>query len=194
MTDDGFDREMHSADWAEVYERQAARGDLVDEYAALLDLEAGDTVLELGSGPGHATARLAERVRPGRVVAVDRHLAALQFLHRETDADTDHVAAVVGDVTSLPVRFETPTPAVAAFVLHHVATPERAIGAIGSALPPGSPLLVVEYDPAGAGEFGPPVDHRLAAASVEAWLADADFDAERTLALPEEKYAILAQR
>lgn len=194
MSDEDFDRAMHDADWAEVYQRQAARGGLVDEFADLLGLEAGDTVIELGCGPGHATERLADRVKPGRVVGVDRHVGALRYLEAETDADLDHVEAVVGDAERLPLRLTGPTPALAAFVLHHVAAPWTAVASVGTALAAGSPLLVVEYDPDAPGEYGPPTAHRLDASSVESWLSTAGFDVEETAELPEEKYAILARR
>lgn len=43
----------------------------VERRADLLELRPGESVLEIGCGTGQLTGWLAERVRPGRVVAVD---------------------------------------------------------------------------------------------------------------------------
>jgi len=191
---DDFDKEMHGADWAAVYERQAERADLVARFCDLLELEAGDHVLEIGCGPGHTSVQLAERVAPGLVYAVDRQPDALAYLQSEAEGDTDRVRPVVGDAESLPVRFDEPTPTLVAFVLHHVDDPARAVESIASSIPESSPLLVVEYDPDAAGEVGPPLDHRLAPAKCREWLSAAGFAVESEVDLGEEKYALLARR
>ena len=194
MADD-FDREMHDADWAAVYERQAARGDLVPRLADLLSLAAGDHVLEVGSGPGYTAFRLAAHVSPGVVYALDRQPAALEFLRRTAASDgIDGVHPVAGDAEALPVRFDEPTPAVAAFVLHHLGDPEAAIAQLHGALVDGSRLLVVEYHPDAAGEVGPPTEHRISPARVRTWLDRRGFDPGDPTDLPEEKYAVLARR
>jgi len=195
MGEDGFDREMRDVDWAEVYERQAARSIPASRYCDILGVEPGDDVLELGCGPGYATVRLAERVAPGTVYALDRRPGAIRYLLAELDRGTvGNVRPVVGDAESLPLAFAEPTATVAAFVLHHVGTPRRAIEAVATALPRSSPLLIVEYHPEAPGDVGPPTDHRLAPSQVEAWLSGAGFTLEGETSLPEEKYALLAGR
>ena len=135
MTDDDFDRSMSDTDWATVYERQTEREDLVPHLCRLLDLSAGDRVLDIGCGPGYTATRLADRVAPGPVYALDRHLDALRYLLEEADGDVEHIRPVVGDVEALPVRFSRPIAAVASLVLHHVDAPERAIEAVAAAIP-----------------------------------------------------------
>lgn len=193
MADEAPDS-MAGADWAAVYDRQAARGGLVPRLADLLDLVPGDRVLEVGCGPGHATAVLADRVAPGRVVALDRHRGALDYFRDVTRPDPDAVDPVVGDVRSLPVRFDAPTPALLAFVLHHVEAPARALEAVAAALPAGSTVLVAEYDPGAPGEVGPPLDRRLAPGDVAGWLDAAGLAPEAPVDLPEEAYAVRARR
>lgn len=193
MADEDFDREMRDVDWAEVYDRQAARSVPVSRYCDILGVGPGDDVLELGCGPGHTTEQLASRVAPGMVYALDRRPGALRYLVGRRDGRTggENVRPVVGDAESLPFDFVAPTPTVAAFVLHHVAAPGRAIAAAATALPASSPLLVVEYHPDAPGDVGPPTEHRIAPARVETWLSDAGFALQRTVSLPEEKYALL---
>jgi ubiquinone/menaquinone biosynthesis C-methylase UbiE len=202
--DDEFDREMHEADWAAVYDRQAARGGLVDDLCDVLGLGAGDAVLEVGCGPGYTSLRLAGRVGPGRVYAVDRQPAALRYLlataagatHALPPADGDPapVCPVVGDAESLPVCFDRPTAALAAFVLHHVEAPASAVASVAESLPAGSRFLVAEYHPDAAGEVGPPTDHRIRPDRVHSWLEAAGFTVETDHSLPEEAYAVLARR
>jgi ubiquinone/menaquinone biosynthesis C-methylase UbiE len=192
--DDDFDKEMHGADWAAVYERQAERADLVSRLCDLLGLAAGDHVLEIGSGPGHTSVQLAARVEPGTVYAVDRQPDALAYLLTEAEGDTERIRPIVGDAESLPVCFDRPTPTLVAFVLHHVDDPARALESIASSVPESSPLLVVEYHPEAAGEVGPPIDHRLAPAKLREWLAAAGFTVESADDLGDEKYGLLARR
>lgn len=192
--DDDFDPAMADADWAEVYDRQAARGDLVPAVAEALDLAGGDAVIDLGCGPGHTAMRLAERVAPGPVYAVERRIDALRFLVTRHAGASGNVHPVVSDVGALGIRPPGPTPALLAFVLHHVDSPALALADVGRCLPAGSSLLVAEYDPEGPGEVGPPPDHRIGPAVVEGWLGDAGFDVGWRRDWPEEKYAVLARR
>lgn len=184
---------MADADWAAVFERQTARGHLVPVFVDLLDLEPGDSVVEFGCGPGGTTARLATLLVPGRVVAIDRHRAALDHL-RTVVEPPEAVDPVVADIEALPLRCGEPTPAMVAFVLHHVDDPAGALTAIGASLPVGSPLLVAEYDPAEPGTVGPPRGRRLAPATVRGWLEGAGFHIETTTDLPEEAYAVRGRR
>lgn len=196
MADEDSDGEMRDVDWAEVYDRQAARSVPVSRYCDILGVGSGDDVLELGCGPGYTTEQLASRVAPGVVYALDRRPGALRYLVGQHDDRTggENVRPVVGDAESLPFEFVAPTPTLAAFVLHHVAAPGRAIAATATALPPSSPLLVVEYHPDEPGDVGPPTEHRIAPARVETWLSGAGFALEVTTSLPGEKYALLSRR
>lgn len=190
---DGGDRSMADADWATVYERQTARAHLLPRLGHLLGLESGDRVLELGCGPGGATGWLAAHVAPGRVLAVDRHRAALEYL-RTTVGATDPVDPILADVETLPLRCPEPTPTMAAFVLHHIDDPVGAVEAVASSLPAGSTLLVAEYDPAAPGEVGPSPAHRIASDDVRDWLEGAGFAVESTVDLQEEAYAVRGRR
>ena len=191
--DDSFDREMANVDWATVYERQAARGDLAARWCDLLDVSAGDPILEIGCGPGHTTEGLVRDGRPGAIYAFDRQRGALEYLQTYGDLGTTPVHLLQGNVSALPVCPAEPTPTLVAFVLHHLREPATAIAALADGLPPESPLLVVEYDPESTGAVGPPPAHRLAPADVREWLSAAGFDPQDTVTLPEELYAIVGR-
>ncbi|MEF8784930.1 MAG: methyltransferase domain-containing protein [Haloarculaceae archaeon] len=193
-SDDTFDKKMSDVDWESVYERQAARGGLTTRFCDLLGLEKGDSVLELGSGPGYMTAQLADEISPGNVYALDRQVGALRYLQDNATRHPSCIHPLCGDVAALPLRFSDPITTIATFLLHHLAEPGAALEAIASVLPPGSPFLIAEYHPAAAGDFGPPLDHRLAPEQVQNWLSESGFTHEDTVALPEEKYAIISRR
>lgn len=188
----GFDREMEGVDWEEVCERQVARGGLADRYCELLQVSAGDRVVELGCGPGYAAGELARRLSPGVVIAVDRRPGAVRYLRE--NLDRPNVWPVCGDVAAIPLRFGEPTAALAAFLLHHAEEPRQLLTGVASALPAGSRLLVVEYHPDSPGEFGPPTEARLAPDRVEVMLSDAGFTGHDRFRLPEEKYGIVSRR
>ena len=192
MTDDDFDRSMSDTDWATVYERQTEREDLVPHLCRLLDLSAGDRVLDIGCGPGYTATRLADRVAPGPVYALDRHLDALRYLLEEADGDVEHIRPVVGDVEALPVRFSRPIAAVASLVLHHVDAPERAIEAVAAAIPRDSQLLVIEYHP--DTPDGPPEAHRIPASRMRQWLSGSGFTITEECDLPGGMYALVGRR
>lgn len=80
MADRDFNPGMESVDWAEVYNRQAARGDLTGTAIELLTSEPGDDVLALGCGPGSTVIRLARRANTGTIYTLDRRRGALRYL------------------------------------------------------------------------------------------------------------------
>jgi SAM-dependent methyltransferase len=118
------------------------------------------TVLEVGSGPGHATAWL---VRHGlRVVALDQSDACLRTLRARCDA-----AAVAADVTSLPFADATFAAVLADGVVHHASRPARALREVVRVLAPGGVLFLRVY----RAEGRYPAAHRLAG-GVLRFLAD----------------------
>lgn len=189
-----FDREMADVDWGTVYERQVARGDLSRRCCDLLDIGAGDRILDLGSGPGYLTRKLAERVSSGTVYALDRQRGALRYARAMTTDVNEQIHLVCGDVTNPPVRFADPVPTVAAFLFHHLSEPRQAITGIRRVLPPESRLLVLEYHPDASGEVGPPTKHRLTPAQVRRWLTEDGFERIEEETHSEETYSLVARR
>ena len=83
MVEQTFQKDLSHLTWDEVYARQMQRAELVAEWMDALQLAAGGRVLEVGSGPGYVSLRLAERVgSEGVIYAVDRSAEALAYLER----------------------------------------------------------------------------------------------------------------
>lgn len=107
----------------------------------------GQTIIDVGSGPGYATLDLAELVGSrGRVIAVDRSRRFLDALDARRQArGIEHVSVVESDLDS--VAFD-PTAADGAWcrwVLAFVPRPRDLLSRIASALKPGGTFVSHEY-------------------------------------------------
>lgn len=189
------DIEMREADWEEVYTKQQAREAILPTLADRLGLDRGDTVVELGSGPGFTALTIAAMVRPGQVYAIDRHPDALGFLREKATEDhIDTVEAMAAEAQWLPLCFQDPVAVLAAFMLHHTPEPSAVLAELSQSLPAGSRVLVVEYEPEAPGDVGPALEHRIAPTQLKTWLETVGFSLVDAATHPEEKYSVLARR
>ncbi len=103
---------------------------------ALAGLELGDSVLELGPGPGLTTAWLCQRVPRVMAIELDPGLAAAA---RRRLAGTNAVV-VEGDATALPFPDASFSAVLCFTMLHHVPTPalqDRLLTEVHRVLEPG---------------------------------------------------------
>jgi SAM-dependent methyltransferase len=104
---------------------ERAVADLDRSYGPL----AGQTVVDLGCGPGFYTAAL--RARGAEVIPVDNDLAEM------TGAGPPPEGAVVADAGDLPLPDASADGAFCSNMLEHTPAPERVIGEIERVLRPG---------------------------------------------------------
>ena len=106
----------------------------------------GDTVADLGCGPGYFTLPLARMVAPdGQVIAVDLQPAMLEKLRMRADKEglgeliVPHPCAAdtLGELPPLDAAF-------AFYMVHEVPDVARFLGEVSRALRPGGRLLLVE--------------------------------------------------
>lgn len=103
----------------------------------------GQTVIDVGSGPGYASLDLAEIVGPkGRVIAVER---SARFLDVLRDAGLGNVTTVEGDITESPIGDSTADAAWCRWVLSWLTKPELGVANIARALKPGGIAVFHEY-------------------------------------------------
>lgn len=106
----------------------------------------GQSILDVGCGPGHASIDLAHLVGPaGRIVAIDaseRFVAHLR--HAAKTLDLNHIEARVADVQAIdePPVFDG---AYSRWVLCFVADPEAVVAGVSRALKPGGRFVVQDY-------------------------------------------------
>ena len=131
----------HSAAVLSAHSRRGA----TDSAAYLLPhLSAGMDLLDVGCGPASITADLAERVAPGRVVALDAASGALEAA-RATLSDrglSEQVEVTSGDVMALPFEDASFDVVHAHQVLQHLADPVGALAEMRRLTRPGGIVAV----------------------------------------------------
>lgn len=110
-------------------------------------IRTGQTVLDIGCGPGYTTFDLAGLVGPkGKVVAVDESARFVEHLKaRQKSAGDTTIDARVGDVQQLdlpPSHFDA---AYERWVLCFVKNPEAVIRGVARALKPGGVFAIQDY-------------------------------------------------
>ena len=110
---------------------------------ALLALQPGEHVLDIGSGPGFLAAEMAAEVGPeGRVVGLDPSTSMLALGRRHDPA----VEFVEGDGSALPFADESFDVAVATQVYEYVADMPAALAEARRVLRAGGRLLILDTD------------------------------------------------
>jgi SAM-dependent methyltransferase len=113
-------------------------------------LRAGQSLLDIGSGPGTITAGLAERVAPGQVTAVEVTEAALALTRAEVERrGCTSVRLVTGDIHGLPFPPGSFDVVHAHQVLQHVADPVAALREMLRVCRPGGLVAVRDGDYSG---------------------------------------------
>jgi SAM-dependent methyltransferase len=131
----------------------------------------GDTVLEVGPGPGAFTVDAARRAGPeGTVLAVDIQPAMIARLQRRLqETGVNNVETRVASAYELPVEEGTVDRAFLVTVLAEIPDPVRALQEIRRALKPGGRLSITE-------EFTDP-DYPLQRTTIR-WAETAGFGLE----------------
>lgn len=116
------------------------------ELMELLEVQPGQTALDVGCGPGADLRTLAERVGvSGTVIGVDRDPAMLSEARRRT-SDLPAVEIREGDAHALPVGPDTVDRAKIDRVLMHVAEPASVLAQLHLATRPGARIALAEPD------------------------------------------------
>ena len=117
----------------------------------LLDrLKRGQTILDVGCGPGTITVDLAARVWPGRVVGLDRSEAVLSAAHEAAAARAvDNIEFLAGNVYSIEMPDGTFDIVHAYQVLQHLSEPVAALREMARVCRPGGIIAVRDCDYAG---------------------------------------------
>ncbi len=110
-------------------------------------LQPGQTLLDVGCGPGTLTADLARRVAPGRVVGVDRSERVLEMAREEAaTGGVDNVSFEEGDVMSLPFEDGSFDVVHAHQLLQHLQDPVAALREMRRVTRPGGTVAVRDAD------------------------------------------------
>ncbi|MDE2161968.1 MAG: methyltransferase domain-containing protein [Alphaproteobacteria bacterium] len=121
--------------------------------ASVLDLwrqggvTVGQTVLDIGAGPGHATLDLAQIVgRDGKVIALERSRRFLAALSAFAEArGLANIAAVEADLLEYEWPHAVADRAWCRWVLAFLNDPAKVLRGVARALKPGGKLILQEY-------------------------------------------------
>jgi len=144
-----------------------------EELVGAAGLAGDDTVLDVGSGTGFYTDRLAAVAE--RVYAVDVQ-AAMAAYYREKGVPAA-VHPIAADAARLPLPADAVDIAVSTMTYHEL--PADARGELARVVRPGGRLVVVDWTAAGTGATGPPLEERFDAWTAAAAIADAGFTVDR---------------
>ena len=112
----------------------------------LLSLRAGQSVLDIGSGPGLLTTELADAVgEQGQVVGLDLAEPMLEMARRRC-ADRPQVSFEQGDASELPFEDERFDVAVSTQVYEYVPDIPAALEEVKRVLRPGGMLAILDTD------------------------------------------------
>ncbi len=109
----------------------------------------GETILDLGSGPGFLACELAEEVgATGRIIAVDisPEMNALARSRAAASGLDDQIKIVDGDATLLPLADATVDAAIATQVIEYLADPDAALQELARVVRPGGRLVLIDTD------------------------------------------------
>lgn len=188
-TDDRrFDQhKMHSLIGAE----REARWD-PPRFLARLGIQPGQTVLDLGSGPGFWSLSLAEIVGlNGKVWALDGSQEMLALLAQRNPPPQLHLLRA-----ELP-QVELPDASAdwiwAAFVFHEVTPPEKLASEMRRLLKVGGQVALLDWRPDALAQAGPPRHHRVSVQAVTKYLLDAGFAAVKQTWQDDDNYLLEAR-
>jgi SAM-dependent methyltransferase len=126
----------------------AAKVSGADAAATIADLAAestpaGPVVCDVGCGRGTTTLRLAARLSPARLVALDQSPALLAVVRDRLAEAGGRVETVRADFHHLPLAAASLDVVVAAFCLYHSPRPARVVAQIARCLSPGGRAVLV---------------------------------------------------
>ncbi|HEY5100182.1 MAG TPA: methyltransferase domain-containing protein [Gaiellaceae bacterium] len=120
-----------------------------EELRRSLRASAGESILDLGSGPGFLACELAREVgATGRIVAVDVSSDMNSIASKRIAAAglSDRVDIVEGDATALAFADAVFDAAVSTQVIEYLAEPDAALHQLVRVLRPGGRLVIIDTD------------------------------------------------
>ncbi|MBS3782896.1 MAG: methyltransferase domain-containing protein [Anaerolineae bacterium] len=160
-------------------------------FLARLNLQAGQTVLDLGCGPGFWTLPLAEIVGPsGSVWALDVSQEMLADLVRRRPPS--QVRLLPGELPTIGLPDASVDWIWSAFLFHEVEPPEQLAAEMGRVTRPGGRVAVLDWRPDAPSNHGPPRSHRLLPERVGEYLQAAGFQEATRTWQDEEAYLVEA--
>lgn len=174
----------------------------VEPLVERLELKRGHRVLDLGAGTGYLAIPIVRRLRAlggGTVIAADVEPRMLDHLTaRATELGLTPFVQLVpisdSSPTVLPIARTAVDLALVVNLYHELRDRSASLAELRRVLRPDAPLWIVDWDPDGTTDVGPPREHRVPADLVWRELLDARFGSIQRLPLYSEHYTLVARR
>ncbi len=158
-------------------------------------LAAGQTVVDIGAGPGFFALPAARIVGPrGRVVGLDISPVMIAELRKNTRvAGLSNVRAVRMAASST----EIPSGADLYLIvnaLHEFDDPAAHLAVVRKAMIASSRLLIIDFFKKKKNMSGPPLAHRISLARIKTLLSSSGLEAIRTFRANADEYGVIAHR
>lgn len=118
---------------------------VIDEYLGLLNVPEGGRIIDIGSGTGGITRRIADRFPAASVTGLEPS-AALTQKAKELAGERPNLTFSVGDGAALDLEDASADIAILHTVLSHVSNPEPLIAEAVRILRPGGTLVICDAD------------------------------------------------
>ena len=162
-------------------------------FLAGLGIQPGQSVADLGSGPGFWSLPLADIVGPDGVVwALDASPELLEFFAQRQPPAQVRLRHVELPQTELPDGSQDWVWA--AFVFHEVTPPEQFAREMHRLLKETGKAAILEWRPDAAGSAGPPSAHRVSVEQLTKYLMEAGFQSVVQTWQDEDNYMLIAER
>jgi ubiquinone/menaquinone biosynthesis C-methylase UbiE len=185
-----------AADWIARLERpERVAGLKIDYILSKLNLKPGQTVVDIGAGPGVLSLPIARAVAPGgKVYAVEIDQGFLDHIAmRMREQHVDNITPVLGKFTDPALPAKDVDVALFHDVLHHIEDRAGYIKALAPYLKPGGRIAVIDLPPNGSHKDEP--DLVVTKAQVKDWMAAVGFaPVEEYDGLTEGKWFIVYAR
>ncbi len=130
--------------WLERDEREAEEAP--SKAIALIDLEPGQTLADIGAGSGYYSFRIAARFPESQVLAVDIQQEMLDFVKNKADAlGVDNVRPHLGSIDSIELPENSIDAVLFVDAYHEFSHPYEMMTSILDALRPGGVVYLLEY-------------------------------------------------
>ncbi|NRD81107.1 class I SAM-dependent methyltransferase [Bacillus sp. BRMEA1] len=171
-----FHKDLSYVGWEEVKRRQLERVPLVYEWMKLTDMKQGESVLDIGIGPGMFTLQYANSVgEEGTIYALDKSKEALDFFLREIKEKMNNIIPICRNAETSLDTVGNVDIVMFTDVLHHADSPIDLLRNVYKHINVDVRVLIAEFDKDSKGQIGPPLQNRISKEEVKKFAKSVGF-------------------